>query len=323
MIRSCPTERPTPTRQSLRGIRRERCAGRGRGWLVVLVLAALLVPVSAAAQVGEAETRYREALEAYGAVAAQRDQVLQQHEILVDRQIDARESGDEERARNAMAQVHFQGTQLTYMDRQVQAAAAPVREAAEELLRALDAREEELLDRLEGTLPEATRDRLNAELVQLRMRSREVEAEAGSDLVTRARLLPDLAIGPRDGPRELRAKAGLMESLAEQYDTVLVTVEREIEVRERWIQQERGREDLMAGISRFGDDRLVGGGLSGPAPENGDPDDGGDAELDLAELPLPDQVTWLREYGEWIADQRDEALVQARVFRDRAEGRPR
>jgi hypothetical protein len=300
--------------------------GLGTGVRVaVMLLLALVVPGPGLAQpaLQVAEARYRTALAAYEEILGSRDRALQDHEILLDRHDDARRSGDDDRAREAMSRVHFQGTYVMRLEQGLQAAVEPLRAAGRELLRALDAREEALLDELDRAILPGTRARLQEEIADLRLRYRDVERRTGAGLVPTARLLPDLGIGPRDGPQELRAKAGLMESWAEQYDAVLAALDREIATRERRIQQERGREDLLAGISRFGDDRLVGGGLVRSEPESVAAASEEGSLPNLASLPLPEQVAALREYRERIVETRAEALAQARLFRERADGGPR
>jgi len=126
-----------------------------------------------------------------------------------------------------------------------------------------------------------------------------------------------------DGPEELRGKAGILESRAEEYDSVIVSLQREISSRERRIQQQRGQEDLLAGISRFDDDALTGRGLTNPSRDGGADGEGASdpmTPVNLAELSLLDQVVLLREYLSLARDMRDEALARARVFRARAEG---
>lgn len=297
-----------------------------RGFGLTLLLAVLALtgvsPVSLAAQSEpvEAEARYETALAAYRQVLEARDQALQQHDVLMDRQEDARRSGDEERAQEAMRRVHEQGVQVMLLDQQLRGVAAELQEAGQRYLAELDAREEELLDRIERTVLPGTRAALDRELSDVRARYREVERESGSPTLGQLRPLPDVAIDRRDGPEELRGKAGILESRAVEYDSVIVDLEREIASRERRLQQERGREDLIAGISRFDDDALTGGGLTPPSDQSGSESADAGAPVNLAELPLPDQLALLREYLTLAQGLRDEALVRARVFRERAEG---
>ncbi len=304
-----------------RGIRRQTL------WsvLVLAILAALALPglaapVAAQSGLEEAETRYERALTAYRQVLEARDQALQQHDILMDRQEDARRSGDEDRAQEAMRRVHAQGVQVMLLDQQLRGVAGELQEAGQRYLAELEVREDQLLDRIEEVVLPGTRAALDRELSEVRARYREVERESGSPTLGELRPLPDVVIDRRDGPDELRGKAGILESRAAEYDSVIVDLEREITSRERRLQQERGREDLIAGISRFDDDALTGGGLNPPSGDSGSESVDPGTPVNLAELALPDQLALLREYLTLAQGLRDEALTRARVFRDRAEG---
>jgi hypothetical protein len=317
---------PRRTRSPLTG--RRSCGigglvavGAGLAVFLFTFLAAGVSPAAAQLPLEEAEARYEEALAAYEEIRRVRDQALNRHEILIDRQEDARRAGDEEAAREAMSRVHSQGVQVMQLDQQLRAAVSVLQDAARDYLAALEAREDELLDRIEATFLPTTRARLDRELSETRARYRQVEREAGAPTLGQLRPLPDVVIRRGDGPEELRGKAGILESRAEEYDSVITSLQREIASRERRMQLQRGQEDLLAGISRFDDDAFTGRGLAPPAD-----DDGGDAEVrpgvpvNLAELPLAEQVSLLREYLGLAQEMRDEALARARVFRARAEG---
>ncbi len=269
----------------------------------------------------EIAERYDEALQIYEEILEARDRALHQHDILMDRQEDARRSGDDDRSRDAMRRVYEQGVQVMLLDQQLRSAAAQLQAAGRSYLDFLERREDQLLDAIEAAILPPTRARLDRELSEVRQRYREVERESGAPTVGGLRPLPDVVVDRRDGPSELRGKAGLLENRAAEYESVIVGLQREITSRERRLQQERGRADLMAGISRFDDDALTGGGLTRPGSEEGgsnelDPT----APLNLSELPLPDQVVLLREYLGLAEEMRDEALALAETFRARADG---
>lgn len=299
----------------------------GDGGLAVLYLLATVVlllvsagGVTAQSSLERSEQEYEEAFERYQEALEARDAALREHDILMDRQEDARRSGDGERAREAMRRVHDQGIQVMLLDQQLRRVAAALQAAGQAYLEALEDREDELLDAIEEALLPTTRLRMDREISEIRARYREVERQSGAPAVGELRPLPDVVVDRRDGPEELRGKAGMLENRAAEYDSVIVGLEREIATRERRIQQERSREDLMAGISRFDDDALTGGGLTRP----GDGDGAGEVDpqmpVNLADLPLPDQVVLLREYLGVAQEMRDEALALARVFRERADG---
>jgi hypothetical protein len=315
---------------NLRSTRRRSFIGRlpfpGGGLLAVGVwILVLAFPGGAWAQSSLAEARevYETALATYQEVLDLRDQVLEEHEILMDRLQDARDSGDSDRLQEAMYRVWERGVELSGLDRQLQAAAAHLEQAGQAYLRSLDEREEVLLDALAETVVPAVRSRLEGEIAELRSRYREVERRVGTELVPTIRPLPELTIRPTDGPPQLRIKATILEDRALEYEAVLAALDEQITERERRMQQERGREDLLAGISRFDDDLLTGGGLAGSLPEEGEPLDGPPQRLILADLPLPQQVAELRELRSRVDGLREEAVTRARVFRQRAEGGPR
>ncbi|TVR63409.1 MAG: hypothetical protein EA422_09435 [Gemmatimonadales bacterium] len=292
--------------------------------LVFSLLSGAFVPGGGEALAQEpqvvAEAAWSEALASYREILEARDAALRTHDILMDRQEEARRSGDDARARDAMRQVHDQGIRVMLLEQQLRMAADALQAAGRAYLAALEVREEELLDALGSAILPMTRTRLQSQIAELRQEYREVERESGTPQVGELRPLPDVVVDRRDGPEELRGKAGLLENRAAEYDSVIAGLEREISTRERRLQLERGREDLMAGISRFDDAALTGGGIprSGTEVRPGSMDPVG--EVDLSSLPLEDQIALLREYLVLARDMRNEALAMARVFRDRAEG---
>lgn len=301
-----------------------RLSSRGGGLVALGVFVALLLawlPSPAASQtpIERAEAQYDTAFGAYEQVLQLRDRLLSEHEVLMDRLQDARDSGEEDRIQDAMYRVWERGVQLSGLDRQLQVAAAELREAAQRLLRLLDDREDALLDRLEQAAGPAERSSIEGDIAQLRSRHRQVEQQVGAELVPTIRPLPELTIRPTDGPRQLTVKATILEDRADEYEVVLEALDGTIADLQRRIQQERGREDLLAGISRFDDDQITGGGITGGLPEDDDGSEEDPGGLILAELPLPQQVAELQELRERVEDLRVEALARARVFRERAE----
>lgn len=295
------------------------------GGLVAVAVGLLLAftgPLAAQVNLEAAEARYEAALAEYEEIREERDRALREHEILIDRQEDARLAGDEERAREAMSRVHNQGVQVMRLDQQLRGAVARLQDAGRDYLAALEVREDQILDRIEQTFLPTTRARLDRELSEIRARHRQVEREAGAPTLGELRPLPEVVIRRGDGPEELRGKAGILESRADEYDSVIASLEREISSRERRIQQQRGQEDLLAGISRFDDDILTGRGLTASAGDDAGDDENTESlsSVNLTELPLPEQVALLREYLSLALEMRDEALARARVFRARAEG---
>lgn len=321
-----------PEARQRRGTGRRPSRGGG---LVVVGLLAWLLPALAGlfvlpgaaggqapspAELARAEAAYDTALAAYEAILEVVNEASVQHEILVDQVQDARASGDDQRRDAALARAWDHGVQLMRLETRLAEAAEDLRRSGRRLLQLLDARERELLAQRDGAIFPTTRNRIEGEITDLRIRYRAVERQVGSELVTTIRPLPELTIRPTDGRQELQVKASIYEGWAREYEVQLEGLDQEIAVRERRIQQERGREDFLSGLSRFDDDRLTGGGISGTLPERGDAP-GSDTPI-LADMPLAEQVVLLRQLRSRVEELQIEALARARVFRQRAEGGP-
>lgn len=293
--------------------------------LTVLSLAPLLLvlPPSLSGQevsLGRAEAEYGRALAAYRELKEERDRALSEHDVLIDRLEAVRRSGDPEREEEAKRRVFHQGFMTMDLDRHLGTAAEALSEAGRVLLAAVSAREDRLLDELEVAGDRFTIERLQAELVTLRQRHREVQEEVGDDLFTTADFVPQVRVRATDGPRELHQKADMVERRVVELDTLIVDIDRDIASSERRLQQQRGGADFLDNLSRFGDDRIVGGTStivrSDPGDEGGPGSSG--TFVDLEALPLAERVVWLRAYREQVVVARDESLELAGRFRELA-----
>ncbi len=269
----------------------------------------------------QTEADYEAVLEEYSAAATELQRTFSLHEQALDGVELARRSGDEGRQERALATFRSRAISLMELERAVEELASRLREARRDLLFALDEREAELLERLDETRSASERERLEREWERIRRRALQVEAEVELEEEIALRPVPELTIDPRDGPAELREKAGFLEERAAAYDSVVAGLTQEIGERERQIQRLRGREDLLADLARFDTDLSPGGRLGPRTLTTADWEDAGGegADVALSRLPLPDQVEILRGVREQAIQYRDRALAQSEVFRERAE----
>ncbi len=296
------------------------------GLLLAGLLAALGAPRPGVAQspLPESETTYEAILAEYTALAADLQRIFSLHEQALDAVDMARRSGDEGRQERALATFRSRAIELMELERSVEQAAGRLREARRELLYALDEREAQLLEEIEETEESVGRVRLEQEWERIRRRALQVEAEVELEEEIALQPVPELTVDPRDGPAELREKAGFLEERAAAYDSVVADLTTEIADRERQIQRLRGREDLLADLARFDTDLSPGGRLGPRSPTAAEWEDGGGEGSDVAltRLPLPEQVEILRGVREQALQYRDRALAQSEVFRERAERFP-
>lgn len=292
--------------------------GAWRAFLLCGVLLAAAMPAAAQITLEEAEARYGEQLEWYQYVLEQRAQELRRNEMLLERFEDALAAGNEDAIEDARRRAHGHGLQLMRWDNSAREAAALLEAAAQNLLDALDAEAERLEEQIERAILPLTRNRLQAELQRAYARYREVERESGAVVVPPLMPVPELRLDARDSEEDIRAKAAFMESRAILYDTIIVSVDRELARLERRLRMARGADGLMTDISRFDDDILRGGVLPGTGglPDRTDPD----SPIELSELSLPEQIVALRLLREQAEEFRDLARERAQLFRARIGG---
>ncbi len=287
--------------------------------LAVAVTLTLAVPATAQVTLAEAEEAYTAQLAWYQEVLRQRAAVLETHERLVEQLEAALRERDQEVASNLQGRVHDQGLQLLRWETVAERESELLRNAAQNLLGALSRRQDELSEQIERSILPITTARLRAELQAVDQRYGQVSRESGAQLVPQLIPVPEIRIDLRDSPADMRDKADFMESRAVLYDTIVVSIEREIASRERRLRATRGADGLLSDLSRFDDDLLTGGGL----PRLG-AGAGGRAETEtplvLADLTLPEQIAALRLLREQAEEFRNLARERAEAFRTRADG---
>ena len=217
----------------------------------------------AAAQisVGEAEAEYEVALDDYNDLLAEREgtffAVRTGHST---EWIAARTSGDA--APRDAAHADFQVVAFDLMDLELalEQSGAELGLIRAQYLAALEAREEELLFRLDGaeSLSPDAEASLLADWRQVRTRALAVQADAVPEEAIALRPVPELTVDPRDGPVESLEKARFMEERALSYDSLIVDLGLEVDELEGRAQQRQSVEDLLRDVGRFGSDFVQG-----------------------------------------------------------------
>ncbi len=300
--------------------RRLPLAGRLLRAGVGLWVALLLVPSGASGQIelSQREARYREAVSNYNTLAQSYNQAFQRHVAALDQLTRARGTAGANEAFNTVLHRVFD---LNVMDRELREALERLQREGHLLLQAIDAEDARLVEQYRtATLPPVAQA-LAGRIADLGVRRREVEEQLEQFRIPVLQPLPDVTIDPRDGPGTLRIKAGLFEERAEEYQGIAETLEGEIQQLERRIARERAFGDLEADLRRDAD-RQPGGGVV-PRPIPTPPGMGGrgpSSDLQLSQLPLPEQLEVLREIRVRALDFRNQALAEAEVFRRVADG---
>lgn len=293
--------------------------------LFFLALAAgFASPGSVSAQVEEAltqaELEFEAAVRERQSALAARAAVERRFTSFTQEAEDARRQGDSDRLEEALASAQAQLVELRRLDRRVAQTEERLEESRGAYLQAMDDRIEALLVEARTVTPEE-RGAILVIVEDLNNRVREVES--GSDLTATllTPVMPEVQFDPRDGPIELRAKAELLERQAERYDSLMAEVDDRLEELERRVRRDQLLRDFREGLDRFGDTQLP---VRPPAVTPP-----GAAEEQLAQADsIPDQESLTPEdrielllfFRTELESTRDQLLVRARLFRDRAGG---
>ncbi len=276
----------------------------------------------------ESERAYVAARSDYSVLLEDRDATFSRYERALDRVGAARNAGDPAGRDAAYAAFQVVAFELMELEVAVEQAGARVALRRAEYLAALEAREAELLGRLEDGLPDGGPSdvALLEEWRAVRTRQLEIQAEALPAEAAVLRPVPELTVDPRDGPVESLEKARFMEEQVGSYDSLIVDLDRQVSDLERQLQQRQSVEDLLRDVGRFGTDFIPGG-----PPDLAVPDGGAgpeipqsaalqDPEVALMQLPVAEQIEFLRAARDLAIQYRDQALRTAELFRERAEG---
>ena len=304
------------------------CLVRVASAAALLAVGAMAQEVVAQGTATGAERAYLTARSDYSVLLEDRDATFSRYEQALDRVGDARNAGDPARRDAAYAAFQVVAFELMELEVAVEQAGARVALRRAEYLGALEAREAELLGQLEDGLPAggASEAALLEEWRAVRTRQLEIQAEALPAEAAVLRPVPELTVDPRDGPVESLEKARFMEEQVGSYDSLIVDLERQVSELERQLQQRQSVEDLLRDVGRFGTDFIPGG-----PPDLAVPDGGGgpeipgatalqDPEVALTQLPVAEQIEFLRGARDLAIQYRDQALRTAELFRERAEG---
>lgn len=295
----------------------------GRGLVVLAGLAGLLwampVPAQVRDSLPQAELDYQAAVSNYEAAVAAREAVRERSANLLGQVEQARRSGSQSAYVAAQQQYWSHIPELERLDRRVADTRARVEESRRAFLRALDRRRETVEDRL---LSSGVLER-NGLLAQIRdLENQYDEVERDREAHRSAPVFSPVELDPRDGPTELRVKADVLERRAQETETQIAEMTREIERLEGRLRLERQRADFQAPLDRFDANRVP----VGPQNRNRTPQGEGVASepsaVPLSELPLSQRIERMKEIRIQLESQRDLFRERAQSFRDRIRGTP-
>lgn len=251
-------------------------------------------------QFEEAQSLYDGALAARAAAEARFQRIAQELE-------DARNADDEERRNAALAQAQLLTNDMLALDARVAETGTALEDARGRYLEILDIQLDFLVQGIEFASTAADSAQLGALYRERSARFTEVERGRRSTVELAAVVMPEITATPRDGPRELRVKADLLERRAEQADSTIAYIDLELVDLERRARRDRGMQALQRGVERFDDTRV-------PVQPRSQADDGAQQ---IAETP-EERMDSLRRLRAYFVDRRAEAIRRAQEFRDMA-----
>jgi len=279
-------------------------------WLAILVglvaaqIGAAQVPIRVAALENERRLEYRAAEDAYESALGGRAAAEARFARVTQELEDARRAGDDQRLNDALAEVQRNASELLGFDSRVAETAATLEVERGRYLEILDIQLDFLAEDIEFASTAADSAQLGAMYVDLRNRFTEVEIDERGRVTMVALVMPEISATPRDGPRALRAKADLLALRAQQADSLIAYIDRELVDLERRARRDRAMQTLQRGVERFDDTRV-------PVRPATQADDG---TQPVAETP-EQRVESLRTLREVYVERRDRALSRADEFR--------
>jgi len=291
---------------------------------LLLLVAACGIPGEArgqtAARLAEREAEYESArLEFQAAEGAYRASRIRFDQVVAQREA----ARGEERSR-ILARANELSQELQNADRRVRITGDRLNTARQQYVDALDERLEHLVGtELTGARSPGEREGILALVADLELRLREAEDSPPVDEVRIRSLSVQVYYDPRDTPDQLILKARQLELQGEQLDSLVVEIDERIRVLESRLRRDEAIRDFSAGIDRFGAARLP---VGVPSPRTTQTPETQEAEADSAgavrRARTPqEEITELREFRTSALGLREQALAQARVFRDLARGR--
>lgn len=295
------------------GVRNAAITVRASAWLALALF--LAVPAFLGAQEAtrvaaleterllqfeEAQSLYDGALAARAAAEARFQRIAQELE-------DARNDGDDERRNAALAQAQLLTNDMLALDARVAETGTALEVARGRYLEILDIQLDFLVQGIEFASSAADSAQLGALYRERSARFTEVERGRRSSVELAAVVMPEITATPRDGPRELRVKADLLERRAEQADSTIAFIDLELVDLERRARRDRGMQALQRGVERFDDTRV-------PVQPRSQADDGAQQITETPE----ERMDSLRRLRAYFVDRRAEAIRRAQEFRDMA-----
>jgi hypothetical protein len=192
-----------------------------------------------------AKSQYSAALDAWRVFEKQWNDAMEDHQ-------QGKRAGDGDRENAALVRALDLARELDRSERRVSSQRAVLDGARTELLAALDARMEEAATQLAAARSANERAQLATVLRDYENQQQQIEAERDQPAV-RLQLLyyPSIQFDPRDTPEDLTNKAQLLRRRAEQADSSLAQIDREIARLEGQVRRRRNVESLMSGVERF------------------------------------------------------------------------
>lgn len=253
-----------------------------------------------------ARSQHQATLDAWSAVENRFNAAVEEHAR-------ARRAGDQEGQDVSLTRALDLARELDRLERRVTEGRGQLEDARSALVEAVDRRIELLEEQLMLARP-AEAQRLGAVLRDLENQQAALAREAeGAEVRVELVRYRSIQYDPRDDAGTLAAKAELLRSKAEQADTVIAEIDRDIGRIERQLRRSRNVESLVSGVERFGDIQAPGAPTRPPVP--GDvralPDSTGVARPEQTPEQRLQELTLLR--GQVEAAKR-EFLQRAQTF---------
>ncbi len=280
------------------------------------VAAAASTPLSAQSTedvLDERRLEYRAARDAYEAALSAFSVVERRFSAALEEVGRARRSGDEDALEQAFARAQDRSVPLRAQEARVADARERLAGARDALVDVITVRLGELLSMMDQASSAQERAELDALWRDLANEQDRLEAQVGGEPTLVPVVLPEIAFDPRDGPAELQAKAQILERHAAVTDTVIASLDEDIQALQDRLRIERQRRDFLAGTDRFDDTRVpvVSGAGSGERPE------ASDSTVTNRPETLEERLERFRSYRQQLVAYRTQLLVRARQFRQR------
>ena len=256
---------------------------------------------------------YRAARDAYEAARSAFSVVEREFSAALEQVGRARRAGDEDALEDAFSLAQDRSGPLRAQETRVEEARERLSATRQALIDVITVRLGELLARMDEAPSSARRAELDALWRDLANEQDQLEREAGGGMALSPVVLPEITFDPRDGPEELEAKAQILDRLAAVADTVIDSLDRDVDALTDRLRIERQRQDFLAGTDRFDDTQVpvVTGGGSGELPAAADSTAASRPET------LEDRLAALRSYREQLVSYRTQLEIRARQFRER------